>query len=243
MPDNIALKILTNVASKKAIKSTNKVKGNALALSFQKIQDELVKHAGISRTVAPWAAMQIMYESAAAGKGPFTSNLYKTHRNPGGIKYYKGQPGATQGNKSPEGNFYAKFDSPQSALKEYGRILNKKPGVPAKATSFDDYVDRLKLNNYFTDDKGRYKKNMQAMLKYTGTMVIPAAQKRATAINKQATADRKEHQTKMQQGAEKRAKRDFNLENLKDTWAKIPVWGKGVIVIGSGYLLIKLVRS
>jgi hypothetical protein len=58
-----------------------------------------------------------------------------------------------------EGGVYVKFDTLATAAKDYIRIVNKtsKLGKPIEADTLENFVDRLKANNYFISDKQKYK--------------------------------------------------------------------------------------
>jgi hypothetical protein len=105
---------------------------------------------GFSTKQISFTIPQLLVES-----GYFTSPSYKQDLNPVGIKFKPNAPSpdTTQGRKSTEGDFYARFGSKDSLAKEYKRILNlkrsaNKIGKPLDAVDLRDFSKRLKANGY-----------------------------------------------------------------------------------------------
>jgi flagellum-specific peptidoglycan hydrolase FlgJ len=114
---------------------------------------------------------QLVFES-----GWFLSRAYLLNKNPAGITWnsnYLKRSGTSIGIKRKEGGNYVNFDNYETALKDYLRIINKNgsSGKPIEALSADDYVNRLKANNYFTADINEYKRGVNSILNNINTVL------------------------------------------------------------------------
>lgn len=105
---------------------------------------------GFSTKQISFTLPQLLVES-----GYFSSPSYQQDLNPLGIKYrpQSPSPDTTQGRKSTEGDFYARFKTRDSLAKEYKRILNlkrsaNKIGKPIDAADLRDFSQRLFANGY-----------------------------------------------------------------------------------------------
>lgn len=105
---------------------------------------------GFSTKQISFTLPQLLVES-----GYFTSPSYQQDLNPLGIKFKPTAPSSdtTQGRKSTEGDYYARFKTRDSVAKEYKRILNlqrsgNKIGKPIDAVDLRDFSKRLKANGY-----------------------------------------------------------------------------------------------
>ncbi|AIZ94634.1 lysin [Lactobacillus phage LfeInf] len=99
---------------------------------------------------------QIMHET-----GGMTSKLANDgSNNLSGIKYV-GQSGATRGSASPEGDYYAKFNSLDDYAKNFASIL-KNDGIDSSIKSVDQYATALKNHSYFTAGLGAYEAGMNS---------------------------------------------------------------------------------
>lgn len=99
---------------------------------------------------------QIMHET-----GGMTSKLANDgSNNLSGIKYV-GQSGATRGSASPEGDYYAKFNSLDDYAKNYASIL-KNDGIDSSIKSVDQYATALKNHGYFTAGLSAYEAGMNS---------------------------------------------------------------------------------
>lgn len=99
---------------------------------------------------------QIMHET-----GGMTSKLANDgSNNLSGIKYV-GQSGATRGSASPEGDYYAKFNSLDDYAKNFASIL-KNDGIDSSIKSVDQYATALKNHSYFTAGLGEYEAGMNS---------------------------------------------------------------------------------
>ena len=105
---------------------------------------------GFSTKQISFTLPQLLLES-----GYFSSPSYIQDLNPLGIKYRPATPSpdTTQGRKSTEGDYYARFGSRDSLAKEYKRILSlqrsgNKIGKPIDAVDLRDFSKRLYANGY-----------------------------------------------------------------------------------------------
>jgi len=104
---------------------------------------------GFNPVAAKLIAAQARFESA-----DYTSNVFKNNNNTSGIKFV-GQPNAVQGTLSPEGNYYAKFNTIQDSINDkIVRIYNItmggiSPDELKSSNNADDFATKLKKRNYF----------------------------------------------------------------------------------------------
>jgi len=129
----------------------------------QQIYDTAIKN-GFNPTTAKLIVAQARFESA-----DYTSNVFKQNNNTSGIKFV-GQPNAVQGTLSPEGNYYAKFNTIQDALNDkIGRIYNltMKGVTPQQlkdSTDANDFSEKLKQRGYFGSSASEYANGLKAKL-------------------------------------------------------------------------------
>lgn len=128
------------------------------------IYDEAIK-AGFSKKLALLIIAQARLESA-----DYTNNQFKSNNNIFGFKYVN-QPLATKGNISPEGNYYAKYKSPQDSAKDY---INRYFGFSRGGVSTDDlknstdstdFANKLKQRGFFGITAKQYAAGIEAKLK------------------------------------------------------------------------------
>tara|TARA_R110000868_G_C10693632_1_gene748569 strand:- start:140 stop:685 length:546 start_codon:yes stop_codon:yes gene_type:complete len=103
--------------------------------------------------------------------GRFKARWSILNNNYSGIKWINKpyQKNSSQGQLSPEGNFYAKFDTPQDWANDYFRILSlqrksNKIGRPIDALTIADFNEKLFANGYYNqtlEAKKNYLKNLQ----------------------------------------------------------------------------------
>ena len=114
----------------------------------QMIYDTAIQ-GGFNQNTAKYVVAQARHETA-----DYTSNVFKNNNNLNGMKY-NGQANATKGTKSPEGDYYAKWNSPQDSANDvvfryYGESIK---GVPAdslkNASSYSEFADLLKQRGYY----------------------------------------------------------------------------------------------
>jgi hypothetical protein len=98
----------------------------------------------------------------------FTSNAFVKNNNPGGITWnnnYLTRSGTSIGIKRPaaEGGNYVKFIDLDTAIKDYIRIISKKPGEPIKAITPTDFAARLKQNGYYASTQQSYTNTLNSV--------------------------------------------------------------------------------
>lgn len=137
---------------------------------------------GLKRDVATWAAAQVMHETNG-----LKSNVSKEDNNHSGIMWInKPYQKATKGRKRPsnEGGYYAHFADNNAWARDFVRILNIGKRKPANATSMQDYVNRLKANNYFTDSASNYYNGLTRWYNKLVKVIPKNAQVKAAPVNK-----------------------------------------------------------
>lgn len=128
------------------------------------IYDQAI-NAGFSKKLAMLIIGQARLESA-----DYTNNQFKTNNNIFGFKYVN-QPLAIPGNKSPEGNFYAKYKSPNDSVKDYiERYFSfSRGGVSTQdlknSTDSTDFANKLKQRGFFGITAKQYAAGIEAKLK------------------------------------------------------------------------------
>jgi uncharacterized FlgJ-related protein len=129
----------------------------------QQIYDTAIKN-GFNPKAAKLIVAQARFESA-----DYTSNVFKQNNNTSGIKFI-GQPNAVQGSLSPEGNYYAKFNTIQDAINDkIARIYNltMKGVTPQQlkdSTDAIDFANKLKQRGYFGSAASDYANGLKAKL-------------------------------------------------------------------------------
>ena len=129
----------------------------------QQIYDTAIKN-GFNPIAAKLIVAQARFESA-----DYTSNVFKQNNNTSGIKFV-GQPNAVQGTLSPEGNYYAKFNTIQDAINDkIVRIYNltMKGVTPQQlkdSTDAIDFANKLKQRDYFGSSASEYASGLKAKL-------------------------------------------------------------------------------
>lgn len=145
----------------------------------------LLLKSGVPVNIVPLLIAQVIYES-----GWFSSRAYKLNKNPSGITWnnnYLQRPGTSIGIKRPtrEGGNYVNFDSYETAVKDYLRILNRsgRQGRPIDATDPETFINRLKANNYFAGSITDYKRGINSILKNVNTVLDLEAVIKKKGIN------------------------------------------------------------
>jgi len=121
-----------------------------------------IKTLPLSKKQITFLMSQILVET-----GFFSSKnkVFDLNNNASGILYTGSAAqianGATKGSERPtnEGGNYARFENLNDWAKEYFRVLNKK-SMPLNSNDINEFVIKLKANNYFTDSLENYKKNI-----------------------------------------------------------------------------------
>jgi flagellum-specific peptidoglycan hydrolase FlgJ len=117
---------------------------------------KLLQQYNVNDAIIPFIISKMILET-----NWFSSNAYIFNNNPGGITWnanYLTRPGTSIGIKRPaaEGGNYVKFDTLDTAIKDYIRIISKKPGEPIKAITATDFAARLKQNGYYATSEKSY---------------------------------------------------------------------------------------
>jgi len=115
--------------------------------------DQLIYNTAIQQGFTPVAAKfvvaQARFESA-----DYTSNVFKVNNNTSGIKFV-GQSNATRGTLSPEGNYYARFNTIQDSINDkIVRIYNINMGGVSpeqlkSSQTVDEFARLLKMRRYY----------------------------------------------------------------------------------------------
>ena len=168
-----ALLLLTKKAKAMSFKFTNFKK--AIASKLITIQSALIE-LGLTETQLKLVLAQVLFET-----GAFTrkSRVAELNNNFSGIKYIcrpsvqknasKGSPVPPTERVKPDDicyNFYAKFPTFKDWAVDYVRILSlkrtkNKIGRPIDAENVNEFVKRLKLNDYFGSNEESYAKGVK----------------------------------------------------------------------------------
>jgi len=130
--------------------------------------DQIIYNVAISQGFTPTSAKfvvaQARFESA-----DYTSRVFRENLNTSGMKYV-GQPLASQGTLSPEGNYYAKFRSVEDSAKdkiERNYNLTMKGVTPQQlktAVSPEQFASLLKQRGYYGAPESQYAAGLKAKL-------------------------------------------------------------------------------
>ncbi len=104
----------------------------------------ILRNAGFPENDLRYYLAQIMFES-----NNFSSNLAVNYNNYSGIRYV----GQTLASGSHNG--FATYNLPYVWARDYKRVLSLKPGEPIKASSAQDFFNRLQNNGYFTQSEAK----------------------------------------------------------------------------------------
>ena len=117
--------------------------------------DQMVYDTAIAQGFSPQAA-KLVVAQARFESADYTSNVFKNNNNTSGIKYIGSrQKNAQQGTLSPEGDYYAKFDTVQDGINDkIVRLYNiTMSGVTPQqlkdTTNPDQFADLLKQRRYY----------------------------------------------------------------------------------------------
>ena len=157
--------------------------------------DQLIYNTAIQQGFNPTAAKLIVAQ-ARFESADYTSNVFKANNNTSGIKFIS-QANAVQGTLSPEGNYYAKFNTVQDAINDkIIRLYNiNMRGITSQqlkdSTSSDDFARLLKQRGYYGNaaygtseaeaDISNYARGMKAKLLKIN--VVGFLKKNKTVIN------------------------------------------------------------
>ena len=130
--------------------------------------DEQIYTAAMKAGFSPSAAKLIVAQ-ARHETGNYTSYQFKENNNLFGMKYVK-QPLAKMGNKSPEGDYYAKYSNVGDSVMD---LVNRNYKITRKGVSFadlksvsdsTDFAKKLKQRGYYTDSEANYKRGLDLAL-------------------------------------------------------------------------------
>jgi len=130
--------------------------------------DEQIYTAALKAGFTPSAAKLIVAQ-ARHETGNYTSYQYRTNNNLFGMKFVN-QPLATKGNKSPEGDFYAKYPNVAASVQD---LVNRNYKISRGGVSFDDlkkvsdttdFAQKLKKRGYYTASVKGYDRGLKSAL-------------------------------------------------------------------------------
>jgi len=119
---------------------------------------------GFNQNTAKYVVAQSRLESAN-----YTSNVFKYNNYLNGMKY-TGQANATKGTKSPEGDYYAKWNTPEDSARDvieryYGEtIKGVTPAQLKNAADSTEFANLLKQRGYFGVSASQYGSGLYSRL-------------------------------------------------------------------------------
>jgi uncharacterized FlgJ-related protein len=119
---------------------------------------------GFNQNTAKYVVAQARLESAN-----YTSNVFKNNNNLNGMKYI-GQANATKGTKSPEGDYYAKWKTPEDSAKDvveryYAKtIKGVTPAQLKNASDTTEFANLLKERGYYGVSASQYQSGLYSKL-------------------------------------------------------------------------------
>ena len=129
----------------------------------QEIYNTAIKQ-GFNPIAAKLIVAQARFESA-----DYTSNVFKNNNNTSGIKFI-GQPNSVQGTLSPEGNYYAKFNTVEDGINDkivrlYNiRMRGVTPQQLKDSTNADEFSSLLKQRGYYGSSQSQYASGLKSKL-------------------------------------------------------------------------------
>lgn len=179
---------------------------------------------------------------AAHETANFTSNVFLKDNNIGGIKFInnpKVQKNATQGIKSPEGNYYAHFATRNAGLADLIRIVGKAVEVGGTTkTALLRFAENLKKQGYYTAPVDQYAAGLlRAYTRYDKPLTAYLNIKDQELAGKQPTAADK---NLAQQAAEKITQtyaqnQPIDLSNISSLFTT-----RNLLMFAGGVLIYKL---
>ncbi len=130
--------------------------------------DEQIYTAALKAGFSPSAA-KLVVAQARHETGNYSSYQFRNNNNLFGMKYVK-QPLAKQGNKSPEGDFYAKYANVGDSVQD---LVNRNYKITRGGVSFDqlknvsdstDFAQKLKKRGYYTAGVNEYANGLKNAL-------------------------------------------------------------------------------
>jgi hypothetical protein len=240
---NIGVGYLSDFIGKRN-EAARAVTPGAFNAQIKDVANEFYK-VGFPRTlVTTYAIAQMMHESDF-----MTSSIANSDKNYSGIILLnKPYQDATKGSPRPKsegGGYYARYATFGKWAKDFLRILSLNrvgAGRPIDATSAQQYLDRLKANNYFTDPN-YYGAFNRALKKVSDTLRWGGAQ------DQQFVEARKQGQeTFTYAGGEGITSNaafdaDRSFTGAKNWWTGLAPWKKGGLIIGTGLVVIMIIKK
>lgn len=130
--------------------------------------DQQIYNTAIEQGFNPIAAKLIVAQ-ARFESADYTSNVFKKNNNTSGVKFI-GQKNAVQGTLSPEGNYYAKYNTIQDSLNDkIVRLYNIKmrgvsPEQLKNAKDATEFANLLKQRGYYGSLASEYAAGLRSKL-------------------------------------------------------------------------------
>jgi uncharacterized FlgJ-related protein len=130
--------------------------------------DQQIYNTAIEQGFNPIAAKLIVAQ-ARFESADYTSNVFKRNNNTSGVKFI-GQKNATQGTLSPEGNYYAKYNTIQDSLNDkivrlYNiRMRGVTPEQLKNAKDAAEFARLLKQRGYYGSSEAEYAAGLKSKL-------------------------------------------------------------------------------
>lgn len=130
--------------------------------------DQLIYDTAIQQGFNPIAA-KLIAAQARFESNDYKSNVFKNNNNTSGIKYI-GQPNSVRGTLSPEGDYYAHFNTIEDGINDkIVRLYNiTMKGVTPKqlkdSTDATEFANLLKQRGYFGGSASEYASGLRAKL-------------------------------------------------------------------------------
>ena len=130
--------------------------------------DQLIYDTAIQQGFNP-AAAKLIAAQARFESADYTSNVFKKNNNTSGIKFI-GQPNAVRGTLSPEGDYYAHFNTIQDGINDkIVRLYNiTMRGVSPKqlkdSTDATQFANLLKQRGYYGSSAADYAAGLKSKL-------------------------------------------------------------------------------
>lgn len=130
--------------------------------------DEQIYTAAMKAGFDPSAAKLIVAQ-ARHETGNYSSFQFRNNNNLFGMKFVN-QPLATKGNKSPEGDFYAKYPNVAASVQD---LVNRNYKITRGGVSFEDlksvsdttdFAQKLKKRGYYTASINEYDRGLKSAL-------------------------------------------------------------------------------
>jgi len=130
--------------------------------------DQLIYNTAIEQGFNPTAA-KLIAAQARFESNDYKSNVFKKNNNTSGIKFI-GQPNAVRGTLSPEGDYYAHFNTIEDSINDkIVRLYNiNMRGVTPKqlkdSTDATEFANLLKQRGYYGSSASEYASGLRVKL-------------------------------------------------------------------------------